>query len=77
MEEIKLPDYMLMASPLHVAQAIGQIPTEKELETNKKITYQIMGGILTASLIGIGYLLYDTYKEQKKEATDLKRSKNQ
>lgn len=67
MEEIKLPDYMYMASPLHVAQTLGQIPTEKELETNKKITYLIMGGILTASLIGIGYLLYDTYKVQKKE----------
>ena len=70
MEEIKLPDYMYRASPLHVAQAIGQIPTEKELETNKKITYLIMGGLLTASLIGIGYLLYDTYKVQKKEQTD-------
>jgi hypothetical protein len=67
MEEIKLPDYMYMASPLHVAQTLGQIPTEKELETNKKITYLIMGGLLTASLIGIGYLLYDTYKVQKKE----------
>ena len=67
MEEIKLPDYMYMASPLHVAQTLGQIPTEKELETNKKITYLIMGGLLTASLIGIGYLLYDTYKAQKKE----------
>lgn len=67
MEEIKLPDYMYMASPLHVAQTLGQIPTEKELETNKKITYLIMGGLLTASLIGIGYLLYDTYNVQKKE----------
>lgn len=67
MEEIKLPDYMYMASPLHVAQTLGQIPTEKELETNKKITYLIMGGLLTASLIGIGYLLYDSYKVQKKE----------
>ena len=36
MKEIKLPDYMYMASPLHVAQRLGQIPTEKELETNKK-----------------------------------------
>lgn len=67
MKEIKLPDYMYMASPLHVAQRLGQIPTEKELETNKKITYLIMGGLLTASLIGIGYYLYDTYKVQKKE----------
>jgi hypothetical protein len=67
MEEIILPDYMYIASPLHVAQTLGQIPTEKELETNKKITYLIMGGLLTASLIGIGYLLYDTYKVQKKE----------
>ncbi len=69
MEEIKLPDYMLMASPLHVAQAIGQIPTEKELETNKKITYLIIGGLLTASLIGIGYLIYEGYNEQKKKKT--------
>lgn len=67
MKEIKLPDYMYMASPLHVAQRLGQIPTEKELETNKKITYLIMGGLLTASLIGIGYYLYDNYKVQKKE----------
>ena len=67
MEEIKLPDYMLMASPLHIAQSLGQIPTEKELETNKKITYLLMGGLLTASLIGIVYFLYDTYKVQKKE----------
>lgn len=73
MEEIKVPDYMLMASPLHVAQTLGQIPTEKEMETNKKITYLIMGGFITASLIGIGYLLYDTYKMQKKGITDLKK----
>ena len=26
-----------------------------------------MGGLLTASLIGIGYYLYDNYKVQKKE----------
>ncbi|WP_396164196.1 hypothetical protein [Flavobacterium sp.] len=69
MEEIILPDYMYMASPLHVAQAIGQIPTEKELETNKKITYLIIGGLLTASLIGIGYLIYEGYNEQKKKKT--------
>lgn len=68
MKEIKLPDYLYMASPLHVAQKLGQIPTEKELDTNKKITYLIMGGLLTASLIGIGYLLYDSYKVQKKGA---------
>lgn len=67
MKEIKLPDYVYMASPLHVAQTLGQIPTEKELETNKKITYLIIGGLLTFSLIGIGYFLYDTYKVQKKE----------
>ena len=70
MKEIKLPHYMYMASPLHVAQATGQIPTEKEMETNKKITYFIIGGLLTASLIGIGYLLYDSYKVQKKEQTN-------
>ena len=70
MEEIKLPDYMYIASPLHVAQTLGQIPKEKELETNKKVTYLIMGCFLTASLIGIGYVLYETYKVQKKEQTD-------
>ena len=67
MKEINLPDYMYMASPLHIAQTLGQIPTEKEMETNKKITYLIMGGLLTVSLIGIGYFLYDSYKMQKKE----------
>lgn len=67
MKEIKLPDYMYIASPLHVAQTLGQIPTEKELETNKKITYLIMGGFLTFSLIGIGYFLYDSYKMQKRD----------
>lgn len=70
MEEIKLPDYMYMASPLHVAQTLGQMPTEKELETNKKVTYLIMGYFLTATLIGIGYVLYETYKVQKNEQTD-------
>ena len=69
MEEIKLPDYMLMASPLHVAQAIGQIPTEKEMETDKKITYLLLGGLLTASLIGFGYLIYEGNIEQKKKKT--------
>ena len=67
MKEIKLPDYIYIASPLHVAQTLGQIPTEKELETNKKITYMIMGGFLTFSLIGIGYFLYDSYKMQKRD----------
>ena len=67
MKEIKLPDYMYIASPLHVAQTLGQIPTEKEMETNKKITYLIIGGLLTFSLIGIGYFLYDSYKMQKRD----------
>ena len=70
MEEIKLPSYMQMATPLHIAQTLGEIPTEKQLETNKKITYLIMGGLLTASIIVIGFHLYDTYKVQKKEQTD-------
>jgi hypothetical protein len=69
MEEIILPDYMYMASPLHVAQTLGQIPTEKEMETNKKITYLLLGGLLTASLIGFGYLIYEGYIEQKKKKT--------
>jgi hypothetical protein len=71
MEEIKLPDYMYMASPLHVAQTLGQIPTEKEMETNKKITYLLLGGLLTACLIGFGYLIYEGYNEQKKKKTPL------
>ena len=66
MKEIKLPDYMYIASPLHVAQTLGQIPTEKELETNKKITYLIMGGFLTFSLIGIGYF-FTIHTKCKKE----------
>ncbi len=70
MKKIELPSYMQMASPLHLAETLGEIPTEKELENNKKITYLIMGGLLTASLIGIGYLLYDSYKVQKKEQTN-------
>jgi len=67
MEEIKLPDYMYMASPLHVAQTLGQIPTEKEMETDKKITYLLLGGLLTLSLIGFGYLIYEGSNEQKKK----------
>jgi hypothetical protein len=69
MEEIILPDYMYMASPLHVVQTLGQIPTEKELETDKKITYLLLGGLLTASLIGFGYLIYEGYIEQRKKKT--------
>ena len=69
MEEIILPDYMYMASPLHVVQTLGQIPTEKELETDKKITYLLLGGLLTASLIGFGYLIYEGHIEQRKKKT--------
>lgn len=67
MKEIKLPDYMYIASPLHVAQTLGQVPREKELETNNKIAYLLIGTLITVSLFGIGYLVYDTYRSRKKK----------
>lgn len=67
MKEIKLPDYMYMASPLHVAQKLGQIPTEKELETKTKNNYIFVGAFIGVSVALSAYLIWDGYTANKKK----------
>ena len=67
MEEIKLPDYMYMASPLHLAQTLGQIPTEKELDAKSKNNHLLVGAFIGASVVLTVYLIWNGYTANKKK----------
>lgn len=66
MEEILLPENYQMLPALELAQMLGEIPTEKQMENNKKISYLLIGTFIGVSLLTSAYLIYEGYKARKK-----------
>lgn len=66
MKEIILPENYQMLPALELAQMLGEIPTEKQMETNKKNSYLLIGAFIGVSLLTSAYLFYDGYKSRKK-----------
>ena len=63
MKEIKLTSIQYMLPPDELAYELGLIPTPKEIEKNKIISYLLLGGLATLS---IGFIVYTLYQDQKK-----------
>ena len=59
MKEIILNSKQRMLSPDQLAYELGQIPTPEKIETNKIITYILIGGF---TVITIGFLSYGFYQ---------------
>lgn len=54
-----------MLPPDELAYELGLIPTPKEIEKNKIISYLLLGGLATLSIGFIVYTLYQDEKENK------------
>jgi hypothetical protein len=65
MKEIKLTSIQYMLPPDELAYELGLIPTPKEIEKNKIISYLLLGGLATLSLGFIVYTLHQDEKENK------------
>ncbi|WP_395655867.1 hypothetical protein [Flavobacterium sp.] len=65
MKEIKLTSIQYMLPPDELAYELGLIPTPKEIEKNKIISYLLLGGLATLSIGFIVYTLYQDEKENK------------
>ncbi len=65
MKEIKLTSIQYMLPPDELAYELGLIPTPKEIEKNKIISYLLLGGLATLSIGFIVYTLYQDGKENK------------
>lgn len=65
MDEILLPENYQMLPALELAQVLGEIPTEKQIEVNKKNSYLLIGAFIGVSLLTSAYFVYDGYKARK------------
>jgi hypothetical protein len=67
MKEIKLTSIQYMLPPDELAYELGLIPTPKEIEKNKIISYLLLGSLATL-FIGITlYSLHQQGREKKEE----------
>ena len=65
MKEIKLTSIQYMLPPDELAYELGLIPTPKEIEKYKIMSYLLLGGLATLSIGFIVYTLYQDEKENK------------
>ena len=65
MKEIILNSKQRMLSPDQLAYELGQIPTPEKIETNKIITYILIGGFTVITIGLLSYGFYQIYQETK------------
>lgn len=66
MKEIILTSRQQMLSPDQLSYEMGLIPTPENMEINKKMTYILLGGAMTAVMVLAIYNIYTNYQEKKK-----------
>ena len=66
MKEIILTSRQQMLSPDQFSYEMGLIPTPEKMEMNRKVTYLLIGGAVTITLMFSIYNIYTNYQEKKK-----------
>jgi hypothetical protein len=67
MKNNTLTPRQLMLSPDLLAYELGQIPTPEKMETNKIITYILIGGFTVITIGLLSYGFYQIHQENKRK----------
>lgn len=71
MKEIIITSRQQMLSPDQLSFEMGLIPTPEKMEMDKKMTYFLLGSIVTLALAFSIYNIYTNYREKKKYISPL------